>query len=484
MSDVINIKWQLISLSLLLTTLGLAAQSQDITIALGPDEIGMNQAFTITVKVENDRLKSYDKFPDIPGFVKRGTSSSSSTNFINGKVSSSQSIIQNYLPTKEGTYTLAPFDMTVNDKKIRSRGKQIKVGPPVQARRRADPFYSDPFEDFFGRQQQQEYVEVDADAFLALSTTKDEVFVGEGFTVTLAFYVSEANRAQMNFYELGRQLTEIVKTLKPANCWEENFNIENISQVPVTLNGKRYSQYKIFQAAYFPLNTDDINFTSVDLELIKYKVAKRRSFFGQNRKEDFETFTSKPKTVRVHDLPPHPLKASTPVGVYELEERISGEQLLTGQSFNYSFNVMGEGNISAIDNPTLKESEDFDLYSPNIRQDITRSAGKVRGVKSFNYFGVPNEPGEFHLGDYFNLIYFDPEREVYDTLKSDMVLTIKGESKKNEMIQANDLGSFYDIIQFEDNTIKSLNTDEYIKMIMNGAILLILGLSAFLIFRK
>ena len=32
----------------------------------------------------------------------------------------------------------------------------------------------------------------------------------------------------MRFYELGKQLTEIIKKIKPANCWEENFNIENI----------------------------------------------------------------------------------------------------------------------------------------------------------------------------------------------------------------------------------------------------------------
>ncbi len=462
-----------------------AAISQNIKIDLGPDNIGMNQAFTITVTVENGKLESYDQFPEIQGFVKRGTSSSSSTNFVNGRVSSTQSITQNYLPTREGSFRLPAFVMTVNNQKVRSPGQNVKVGPAVQSRQRQDPFFYDPFEDLFGKQQQpQEYVDINADAFLSLSTDKSDVFLGEGFTLTLSFYVSEDNRAQMQFYELGKQLTEIVKKVKPANCWEENFNIDNITQEPVILNGKRYSQYKIFQAAYFPLNMEPINFPSVDLELIKYKVAKRRTFFGQNRKEDFETFSSKPRKVIVRDLPPHPLKASVPVGQYKLDDKISSQQLRTGQSFNYNFIVKGIGNISAITNPTLIEDEDFDIYPPNIRQNINRGNNRVTGVKTFNYFGVPNEPGEYNLGEYFQLTYFDPEREVYDTLRPDLTILINGESKKNEMIQANDLGSFYDIIPFEKNEIRGLNEDQYIMIIANIFILLMLILSAFTILRK
>ena len=69
--------------------------SQDVSIKLGQNEIGINQYFTITVQVENDRLKQYSEFPDIEGFIKRGTSSSTTTNYINGRMSSTQSLTQN-----------------------------------------------------------------------------------------------------------------------------------------------------------------------------------------------------------------------------------------------------------------------------------------------------------------------------------------------------------------------------------------------------
>src|SRR5579862_2670061 len=90
-------------------------KAQNIQISLGPDEIGQNQPWTITVTINNDRFKSYDNFPDIEGFQKRGTSSSSQTNIINGQISSSQSIIQTYVPLRQGIVQVPSFKMKVND---------------------------------------------------------------------------------------------------------------------------------------------------------------------------------------------------------------------------------------------------------------------------------------------------------------------------------------------------------------------------------
>lgn len=461
------------------------AMAQSATIELGPDEIALNQAFTITITVHNERLQQYDPFPEIPGFVKRGTSSSSSTNFINGQRSSSQSITQNYVATAEGTFVLKPFTLKINNRQVQSPGKRIKVGPPLQQRTRRDPFNYDPFQDFFGRKNApQEFVDVKADAFLALTTDKSEVYVGEGFTVTIAFYVSEKNRADMRFYELGKQIPEIVKQIKPANCWEENFNIDNINGDPVTINNQRYSQYKIFQATYYPLNNNPIQFPSVGLELIKYKVAKNPTFFGRNKQENLEKFLSKPKMVIVTDLPPHPLKDRVAVGNYRLQEKISGNELRTGESFNYSFNIAGEGNISAVEKPEVTANENFDLYPPNIRQNINRSNGKVHGVKSFSYYGIPNEPGSFSLKDYFSWIYFNPDKETYDTLKSEMIVNVNGESKKNQYILSNDLGAFYDSIELRDNTLFDLDEQKSMQAIANIFILVLLIASGFVIFKK
>jgi hypothetical protein len=167
-----------------------------------------------------------------------------------------------------------------------------------------------------------------------------------------------------------------------------------------------------------------------------------------------------------------------------LEEDISAQELKTGQSFTYQFTVQGEGNISAIDNPTVTNTGDFDFYPPNIRQNINRSNNKVRGKKSFNYYAIPNEPGEYDLGDFLSLIYFDPYKSQYDTLRSNISMVVTGESKKNMAISSNDLGAFYNIIDIEDNKLDNINKGGMVKLIANIFIVLMLGLTISFIFRK
>jgi hypothetical protein len=453
-----------------------ATNGQKIQVTLGPDEIGENQSWTITLTVQNDRLRTYDR--------KRGTSTQSTQNIINGQISSSQSIIMTYVPLKQGTFTVPDFSMKVNDKMVQVAGKKVRVGPPVQQQQ--DPFRSffdrGP-DDFFGRGE-TEFVDVSDEAFLALTTSKDEVYTGEGFNATMAFFVSADNRAPLQFYELGRQLSEILKKLKPNNCWEENFNIENIEGEPVTIGDKSYTRYKIYQATYYPLNAEDIVFPRVGLEMIKYKVAKNPSFFGQNRKEDFKTFYSKPKTIRVRELPDHPLKDVVAVGNYKLSEMMPSTDITTGKSVSYVFTVYGEGNVSSIQKPNVPNDANFEFYEPNVRMDIKRENGRVTGTKSFNYFLIPKEPGRYNLKDYFQWVFFNPEERAYDTLQSKLTVYVTGESTKNEAIEANDDGSFYDKIQTADNSLTVIRDNNWQQAVFGVFIVMVLASSAYLVFKK
>lgn len=459
--------------------------AQGVKIQLGPSKIGENQAYTISIVASNSSVKNYDKFPDIKGLRKRGTSSSSSTNIVNGRVSSTQSIIMTYTPEKQGTIVIPPFQIEVNGKIVRSAGGKLTVGPPVQQRRSNSIFDRDPFEDFFGRRSApKEFIDIKEDAFLALTTDKKEVYLGEGFTSTLAFYVAEANRAPLQFYDLGRQLGDILKVIKPSNCWEENFNIEKINGRHVDINGKGYTQYKLYQGEFYPFNTEPINFPAIDLEMMKYKVAKNPTFFGQNRKESFKTFHSKSLTVKVKDLPPHPLKDQVAVGHFRLNEKINKTTLKTGESFSYEFNIFGEGNIASIAPPKINDNPDIEFYPPNTQQNIKRSDGHVTGSKTFYYYGIPNEPGKYDLGNNFNWIYFNTQKDNYDTLRSNVVLTVTGKSRKNESIIANDLGEFYNLIEVEDNTLRSPHDWKMIRLLANAFIIIVAGASFYIIFKK
>lgn len=458
-------------------------QSQDLSIQLGKNQIGQNQPYTISIVAKNGNIKTYDKFPDIEGFRKMGTSSSSQTNIVNGRVSSTHSIIMNYSATSQGKFTLPPFEINANGFLLKSPGTTITVSKAVQQQHNN---YNDPFADFFGRKKSTptEFVDIKEDAFFALSTDKKSVYVGEGFTATLAFYVAEANRAPLQFYDLGRQLGDILKLVKPASCWEENFSIEQINGQRVFINGKNYTQYKVYQGAFYPLNNEDIVFPSVGLDMIKYKVAKNPSFFGQNRQESLKKFKTKNVTVKVKELPPHPYKNKVAVGNFKLREKINKTELNTGQSFNYDFDIYGEGNVAGITAPNITATENLEIYPPNTSQQINRSGNRVTGTKAFDFYGIPKEPGSYDMGEYFQWIYFNLRKNKYDTLKGNVVITVSGESRKNESIISNDLGSFYDLIEVESNEFMYQNDWPILRIVMNVFILLIIMVSAFFIYKS
>jgi hypothetical protein len=218
--------------------------------------------------------------------------------------------------------------------------------------------------------------------------------------------------------------------------------------------------------------------------MIKYKVAKNPSFFGRSRQEDFKTYYTKPKMILVKNLPPHPLRDEVSVGNYRLKEEISSGNVNTGTSFSYAFTVFGEGNISAINRPFTETNRIMEFYPPNIRQNINRGNNRVTGNKTFNYYIIPNEPGDYDLSDFFEWVFFNPVSENYDTLRSEITVNVKGESKRNNQILSNDMGSFYDQIEIESNQLKAMHKDEWIKTFANLFILVMLGASIYLVFKK
>ncbi len=467
------------------TLIATHAESGDAWIKLGKNKIGQNQAFTITLSIENEYIKTYSDFPEIKGLKKMGTSSSTNTTIVNGKMTVISSVTQNYYPSKQGKFNLKSFTMQVNGKEASSEGTTIEVGEPVQRRRRQDPFAWDwdPFEDM-QNPQELEYVDIEADAFLAVTTDKKEVYKGEGFNTTISFFVAESNKAHMDWPgDLYKQIETERKKIKPSSSWEEKFNIKIPQKKRVKLKGKVYDQFILYQSTFFPLVEDDILIPSISLTLIKYKAPATRTFFGRAKRSTQE-FKSTPKYVKVKPLPFHPLKESVSVGNYELKENIQPGPYNTGQSFSYNFTIRGTGNIAAIQLPDAPKDEFFDFYEPEILQNIQRKNNRVSGTKTFQYFAEPKEPGKFTLGNYFTWIYFDPRREVYDTLSSDIFLQVSGKSRKNTLIRSSDLGDFYDRIDIADNTLADIRTDSFPYLTLQIITALVLLISLYFFFKR
>ncbi|QCR24717.1 BatD family protein [Pontibacter sp. SGAir0037] len=470
----------------LLFAMSVPAWAQQISIVLGKSSLPINQYYKISVRLQDQQLKEYSPFPEIEGFKKSNKYSETQTIITGGKTTTILTVTQNYAALDEGTFELKPFSMKVNGQTVQSQGADIKILPMTNG---GTPGADTP--DLIAQQEESElakgpmeFVDEDDNAFLTLSTSKNEVFVGEGVGIALYFYLANEDQRLLDFYDFQNQIAGIIRQLKQQNVWEEAFEMPEIIPENVTIEQKPYLRFKLYESVLYPINTEDIRFPQLSLRMIKYKVAKNPNLLTEDRQEGFKTFYARERVIKVKELPPHPLRDIVPVGSYTLKESLPKKRVKVNRSFTYLFQIEGEGNLSAIMYPNPTPPPMLELYPPDLRQDVTRRSGHVRGAKSFVYTALAREPGEYNLNEVLEWVYFDPERATYDTLRATGIITVTGESDTDALILSRDLGSFYNIIENEDASLVSLHTFDEIRRYTNIILAILLAVSTVVFIRN
>jgi BatD DUF11 like domain len=433
-------------------------------VELGNKKIKITEPFTIAITLQNFENTPNIQFPEIKGFQKRDQSTTRNYSS-NGSIKtiSTQIIKQNYYATKAGNYILPTFVINVNGQSIKSEGCTINA-ETVEG------------EDVISEAIFNENISTN-DAILVVSSNKQRVFVGEGFNLRLSLIVSESNTAEMEFYMIESQITNILKKIKPANCWEENFGIKDINPFPILISGKKYTEYRIYEASFYPINTQRIAISDVNLTM---KVSTGE---GVKRISKFQNYTSKSIVVNVLPLPAHPLKNQVSVGDFRLEESVGKQKIQTGKSFSYQFKIIGEGNLSAAQVPSNDSSGVFDIYSPTVNFTTTLQDRRIVEEKRYDYTIIPKQSGSYELRDFFFWVFFNPQKQRYDTLRSNIRLKVGGQDiETNEESQVG-VNTIYDGIEKLDSTQEEFDYQKTIKNIANVLIILMLAGMVF-IFRK
>ncbi len=447
------------------------AVAQENSIELGSKTIALDEPFAITLVIKNTQQPNiHSPFPEITGMRKRDVVLVTTKETAAGKTLTVQRITQNYMAEKEGEYVLNDFTMTVNGKEEKAEGLAITVTEPL------NPNYKLQLDSALVKEISSvasEYGDVKDNAFLALSIDKPQVYVGEGFTASLALYIADTNPVELRAYKTGEQLVAILKKLKPKNCWEEDFHIREFQSFPITIKNRRYTQYKIYQATFYPFNTDTVRFVQVGLTMMAQKTG--------TKKETYQTFYAYPKEVVVRDLPPHPMRKGIAVGTFELEEAISQKKPKTGKGFYYQFKISGEGNFSAVNLPVVPSNTMFDFFPPESKLSLNLTGRRVTGNKVFQIYALPKEPGAYAWQNYFQWIYFDTKKQNYDTLQSQLTLTVGGESLRNMSISSNELGAVYDRITTENNQLRPLQSKDRLRWGANILVAVMMGITLILI---
>lgn len=463
-----------------------ALVAQRIELRFSETNIPQNGKFTITIFADNATIKNYSEFPRIDGFRRSSPSSSTSMSIINGVSSSSHSISVSYYPVKQGTFKLNKFSIRANGKTLNGEQKLIKVGPAMK-RQNNDPFFpfSRPQRPQADRSQYKE-TKLDDDKLdiqLKVVTDKDSIYERGGVNVRLVLSLPES---QAKFIELRNdyqnQIFDISSKIKSPSCFVEDFNLAKPIQEIIKKNGKRHLEVTLWEAQYFPFNTEEIDIPEqkflIDKFLLLYDPVYKGSYKEHERVIELKT---NPKTVFVKELPEHPLRDKVSVGSFFMQEKSTSKNLKTGENFRYGFLIHGEGNISAVDIPQIDNDTIFTFLSPNIKDQIEKQEHKLTGSKQITYTILANRPGDYNFGDYFSWIYFNTDKSEYDTLRSSVRLHVEGEPIGG-LLFGDD--SYTHLLQNADNSTVSLESVDYFKIFVNTFACLVLCLGIFIWIKK
>lgn len=447
------------------------AQTPDnlATIEYGSKNLTLDQPFLISVVLRDAETRPSVIFPEIKDLEKRSKSATSSVNTVDGRKVVIQTITQEYYAKKAGNYLIPEFTLTVNNLKLRSEETMVVFAKTGDESGNA-------------LDDNVAVTEVDDNSqsvFLSVQTDKKQVYIRQGFAVRISLYIAENAPVEMEFYRFNEQLQSILKAVRPVNCWEENIGVEEIIKRKVTIRGRKYAEYNMYQARLFPITTEDIVLPSVKLDML---VTESGGAVNVEKKL-VRGFYSRPVTVVVRQLPDHPLRDQVAVGQYSLKERLSSDLVYPGESVRYMFKVEGVGNITAIPAPVIQASSSFDIYPPEVSQVIKRSYQSVVGERTFNYFVVPRKDGEFPLSRYFHWIYFDVEKQKYDTLTSAASLEVRGDDYKLANLSLSGSSGLYDNLENLDSSRETIDYKKILKDLTNIVIALLL-VTMIWVFRK
>ena len=437
---------------------------KSVRVEMGENDLSLNQPFILSVVVRNSANRPSVQFPNLPGLEKRSASATSTSNVVAGKTVLIQTISQQYYATKAGSYTIAPFDITVDGVKLRAEGVTVTFNKTQEGEYSTE-----------NSVEESETISsmddlASGSIFLSIKASKPIVFVREGFAVRLALYVAKSAPIEMEFYRLNVQLQTILKKLRPATCWEENVGIEEIIQREVSIGGKKYTEYQMYQAMFFPMTLQSVSFPAVSLDMLLLEALP-----GGEKQKKVETFFSRPLHVLVKPLPLHPQKDHIAVGNYQLREELTRQEVHSGESLRYLFTIAGEGNIATMAPPELTQSGAFDIYPPDISQTVRRNYEKVSGAKTFDYYLVVRQKGTFPLERFFHWIYFDPVRARYDTLRPAEKIEVSGENLQTASLPGSEADAVYGNIDQLDTTTTHIDYQQIIKTLTNLTVLVLLG---------
>lgn len=419
----------LLFLITIIITLNSWADGNRTFTTMAPDVVVNGDQFRLTFTVNTQKVKEF-RAPNITDFdVLMGPtrSTQSSTQIINGKVSSSQSVTFTYIlmANKEGTFTIPGASVLADGESLTSNSVTIKVLPPDkgssgnggQAAAASSAAASGKISS--------------SDLFITATASKTNVYEQEAVLLTYKVYtLVDLRSLRGDMPDMKDFHTQEIDLPRQKQFTLEHYHGRNY-------NTTVWSQYVLFPQRSGKLEVPSITFEGEVAQHIESIDPFDAFFNGTSALSTVRKNIVTPKVViNVKELPDgKPANFSGGVGSFTMSSSISGQNVKTNDAVTIKLVVSGTGNMKLMDVPEVKFPQDFEVYDPKIDNKFNLTREGLSGSKVIEYLAIPRHAGDFTIPP-VEFSYFDVKANAYKTLKSEAykLKVEKGEGNAEQVI--------------------------------------------------
>ena len=401
-----------------------AVHAFHVRMELEPAVLEIGESAELAIVVQSTDVPGEPERPNIPGLRIGGPSveHTLSRTMINGVSEHRRFTTYRYtiIPLQPGEYTIGPLSYTHNEETVELPAKTLRVASPGDAAGT--------------RGDVQELSDL---VFAKLIVNREQVYVNEAFTLTIAIYSRGLNLGRdvslMNMPDTGIS-TQPFQELRSAREIVDNH----------VYDVRRY------QTQIRPVTAGTIRFApELRIQILVPRDERRgRSLFddpffrGMMSNMEAHPFdlALAPLEVAVRPLPDadRPDTFTGGVGAFEFSAQASPTEVRPGDPITLSMLIQGEGNMDAVAPPGVRDSDRFRAYPPRlINKDLDRS--QSRGRKLYEQVIIPrtDDVGEVPP---LHFTYFDPNAEAYQTITAGPFTLVmqEGDPSVSRVVHADD----------------------------------------------
>ncbi len=392
-----NLKWGLLAWAIAFHAIAL-----DVKMTVNPPLISMGESAQVRIEVRDAKRPQPPVLPKVPGLTFSAAGQSTQHSWVNGKSDSYTTFTFTAYPQKTGEFSIGPFIYTVGKETQTLQGQLKVVATSGDAA------------------QPQSWSDL---VFAKLESSKNNVYVQEPFTLTLAVYSRPGLQLAGNIGLQGMPETGL-SDLK----WKE------LTQTQERVDGSLYD-VQMYRTTVRTMGSGRFEFEpTVTVQVVQPQQQQRRdpfgSFFNQRQTRPVELSVEK-TTVSVQPLPTlgKPAGFSGAVGSFQFGVTAQPLEVHPGDPITVTMTLIGNGNFERVMPPALSTHDDFRLFGDAVRQQ------RNNGVRFEQVISPAN--AEVTIIPPIVFSYFDTQSGKYQTVESRAIpISVTGSSNDTAQLFA------------------------------------------------